>query len=317
MQASTSDGNESPKRPWSDLPYDLLAQIVNLLLLVDLLCFRGVCKDWRCASFKASAKCTIIVVERLWFLLYGDNLHCTLYNPLEERKYTMNIPELDGMTCIASLEGWLLVYGENSLFFFCPFSRAKINLPQFPHNPQQYGHVAVFTSAPTSPDCTVGIICHIDESTMELNLLRRGDNKWDTQGHALDVKIGNIIGATFNKGMFYFLDSVDLVLGFVIGDKKWHSYVIVKLTPLTQSVDKLPFGIQRNHFQINKLKEKLGLDEGDAVYTCGTIVQSNHQFNQCIHNEELKAKGEMKMRRKGVYLQPRFFQIPPNQSWSL
>ncbi|OVA09561.1 F-box domain [Macleaya cordata] len=82
------------KRPWSDLPCELLEQIEDPLAIVELLSFRGTCREWRrVASFKASAHhhhqtesstTTTNQAEQPWFLLY-DCIVCvstnTSYNP--------------------------------------------------------------------------------------------------------------------------------------------------------------------------------------------------------------------------------------------
>ncbi|KAF6176603.1 hypothetical protein GIB67_034465 [Kingdonia uniflora] len=200
------------------------------------------------------------------------------------------------------------------VFFFCPFSRAKINLPQFPCNPQQYGHVGVFTSAPTSPNCTVGIISHIDKASVELNLLRQGHNEWVTHVHS--PHINTITCATFHEGKFYFLDSLDRGITFAVQNESWVCLHTLKAENCDKSIAFLPFKENFNHFK-TYIGEKLGLEDGGSVSTCGTTLQLN-QLRECIHNEDFKARGEKETcQMKGVYIQPRFFQIPPNQSWSI
>ncbi|KAF6176605.1 hypothetical protein GIB67_034467 [Kingdonia uniflora] len=311
---------KNAKRPWSDLPHDLLEPIADHLALVDLHGFRGVCKEWRYASSKASSKCRSLHEKNLWLLLYNDNSNCKLFDPMSGKIYTTNIPELDGATCIASFGGWLLFCGENSLFFFCPFSRAKIILPQLPNHPQLFGHVGVFTSAPTSPDCIVSITSYSDKAMMELNLLRRGENEWVTHVSRKFRTTANIKYALFDEGTFYYLTSAaDKALSFAVQDERWLVHKIVEVSPPNQSIISLPFINYRwDHFKnMTKIKKKLGFKEGLSISTCGAIRLGNED-NECVYVEDLNAKGDNEIpQMKGVYVQPRFFQIQQNQSWSL
>ncbi|KAK9281501.1 hypothetical protein L1049_004404 [Liquidambar formosana] len=171
------NGKVATIRDWSDIPSDILSSIGDRLGLIELLSFRSACKDWRSSSSSASACIESFPNHKPWFLLYGENSQCLLYNQSNER-YTMDIPELQGgATCIASKHGWLLLFQEGMIFFFCPFSRAKIGLPQFPCS-ELSDHVAAFSSPPTSEDCIVSVIHRIDDHKLEVNVIHRGDNTW-------------------------------------------------------------------------------------------------------------------------------------------
>ncbi|KAJ7972878.1 F-box protein family [Quillaja saponaria] len=166
---------EGVRRSWSDLPPELLSKIADSLGLIELVSFRGVCKDWNSASSIASAQVESLSDEP-WFLMYGENSECVLLSNLGT-KYIMDIPEMDGATCLASYQGWLLVFNKGSMFFFCPFSRAKIDLPMFPYK-ELSDHFAAFSSPPTSKDCIVTVTSRCSELELELNLLRCGENEW-------------------------------------------------------------------------------------------------------------------------------------------
>ncbi|RYR18498.1 hypothetical protein Ahy_B03g063122 [Arachis hypogaea] len=159
----------------------LLAQIFSdYLELKELLRIRGVCKDWKYASTEALARLEIETFQdEPWFLMYGEGSTCSLLSN-EDKLYTLNIPEFDGATCVASNSGWLLLFREGSIFFLCPFSRARIDLPNFPL-PELIDcseYVAAFSSAPTSEDCTVAVINRWHEIALQLHLLRRSDQRW-------------------------------------------------------------------------------------------------------------------------------------------
>ncbi|OMO77843.1 hypothetical protein CCACVL1_14779 [Corchorus capsularis] len=127
-----------PKKPdWSDhLPIDLLGLIANRLGLIDLLRFRVVCKNWNFVSSNASAEIEALPNNDPWFLIYDYDSKCMLKTDESKKIYrAVKIPEMNGATCIASNHGWLLLFktpGSGSMCFFCPFSRARIEIPKFP-----------------------------------------------------------------------------------------------------------------------------------------------------------------------------------------
>eukprot|EP00268_Persea_americana_P002021 TRINITY_DN10601_c0_g1_i1.p1 TRINITY_DN10601_c0_g1~~TRINITY_DN10601_c0_g1_i1.p1 ORF type:complete len:328 (-),score=28.15 TRINITY_DN10601_c0_g1_i1:143-1126(-) len=75
-----------------------------------------------------------------------------LFDPLSKRVYAANIRELHGATFHFSKGGWLLVSFENgSIFFFNPFTKERINLPDLDC---PFSSI-YFSSMPTSLDCVV------------------------------------------------------------------------------------------------------------------------------------------------------------------
>ncbi|KAJ0054103.1 hypothetical protein Pint_01075 [Pistacia integerrima] len=166
------------RRGWADLPTDIGTSIAERLVLIDLLRFRKVCKSWNSAyaASRCSAKIESSPNYEPWFILYGEESQCILLKG-SQKKYKINFPELDGATCIASRDGWLLVHQETVIFFFCPFSRSKIVLPQFPDS-EQRDYIGAFSSPPTSKDCVVCVVRRNDKLEVELQLLYRGANAW-------------------------------------------------------------------------------------------------------------------------------------------
>ncbi|XP_059625359.1 F-box/kelch-repeat protein At1g57790-like [Cornus florida] len=310
---SSSDGGEVATISRSDLPPELVSAIADRLGLIELLGFRGTCKEWHSASSTASAQIESSPNHNPWFLLYGENSECVLYNESDKKKYTISIPELDGATCLASDEGWLLLFKKGSIFFFCPFSGAKIDLPQFPHS-ELSNHVAAFSSPPTSHECIVSVINRRDKLKLELNVVHRGDNTWTKheQNDPLDYS-DNVTCATYHEGHFYYLDNKDGLLTFSVSDKTWMLYRIIE-DDSDSNADRLHFGFRRSYFGKTDVKKGLELEDNVSISTCGTR-SSNRLF---INNESVKASKEPESRHlKGIWIQPRFHQIPPNQSWLL
>nr|POE50421.1 f-box protein [Quercus suber] len=269
---------------WSGLPADLLSLIVDRLGLIELLSFHGVCKAWRAAASTALSKIEASANHKPWFLIYGENSQCHLYNE-SGRRYTTSIPELDGATCIASHQGWILVFKGGSMFFYYPFSHAKIDIPTFPLSVLS-NHAAAFSSPPTTLECIVAVMHRDIMSGFSLYVLQRGANAW----------------AKCELVQFY-------------NDKTCVQHTLLKNENST-TIKHLPYVRSKSHFVRRNMKKKLGLDEDVSISICGTVVQ-NDSTDIIICNEEVESAEEFESSYlKGVWIQPRFFHLSPNQSWS-
>ncbi|OVA04378.1 F-box domain [Macleaya cordata] len=329
--------NNKQRPNWSDLPYDLLERIAVRLSLRELLSFRSACKQWRLASSKASGEIhasdeTNSSEVVVWLLLYGNDPNCRLYDISCDKMYTIDFPELYGANCIASNGGWLLLYRNGgSMFFFCPFSRAKIDLPKFSHDDEEelmlMSHIiATFSSAPTYPDCIVcvvgtKIISTHHQSSLELNVLRRGASEWVKYKYDKSENLKNVFtyAVLCDDEILYLLDSKLLVLIFSLQDEKWLVRFIIPddvIPDPSRVVGTIPFQSKREECT-DQLKQKLGLKESDSLTTCGTTIQGSDSLT-CIHNQDIQGDDEDEFsHKKGVWIQPRFFQLPANQTWSL
>ncbi|PSS06430.1 F-box/kelch-repeat protein [Actinidia chinensis var. chinensis] len=323
MIEETTFSKVEETRPWSDLPHELLSPIADRLCLIELLCFRGACKDWRTASSTSSAQIESSPNHNPWFILYGgeENSQFLFYNPSTAKCHRINFPELEGSTCLASKHGWLLFFCEGSMFFFCPFTRAKIDLPKFPHV-ELSDHVATLSSPPTSEDCIVCVINRKDIYQMELNVLHRGAEMWTKIDH--DCPWGSletVTSAAYFEGIFYFLDAQKKLLTYAINKKKWAKYLILDREKPSNSGNYLPFTYKVNYFMKADLKNCLALEDDVSVSTCGTTItlaDGDEEYDLVIHNERVEASKVPTTRHlKGIWIQPRFLQIAPNQSWSL
>ncbi|XP_027348132.1 F-box/kelch-repeat protein At1g57790-like [Abrus precatorius] len=163
------------KSQWSNLPYHLLSRIARELELIEFLSFLRVCSDWHITSSNMSLQDKSHEFDP-WFLSYGKGSQCSLLSN-RDKVYSINILELEGATCLASYDGWLLLFCQGSMFFFCPFSRAKLELPNCPFT-ELMNHVVALSSAPTSQDCNVAVINCNHKRDLEQFMLCRGDNKW-------------------------------------------------------------------------------------------------------------------------------------------
>lgn len=301
-------------RPWSDLPIELLSPIADQLALIELLSFRGTCKGFRSASAGASAKNGS---ETPWLIFHKDkSSECVIYNQHNSKAYKRNIPELQGAICLASYEGWLLLSKDETIFFFSPFSLAKIVLPNFPNN-QIDGLVGAFSHVPTSPQCIVSVISSIDETYVEVHTISKGENAWTRYKISKRFSLkSTIVGATFDheNDTFYYMDSGKSTLTFSVKDKEWKPYHIVETT--SKDLEMLPYVCRTRMFRDiveNKKHEKAGLEDDEHVVVCG-LTYNDVCRGLTVYCNEIVDVSPLKSRR-AVWIQPRFFEADPNQHW--
>ncbi|KAL3517499.1 hypothetical protein ACH5RR_020088 [Cinchona calisaya] len=331
---SVENDIDDSTRPWSDLPFELLSLIANRLAIIEFLGFRGVCKGWRCASSSASADIESAVGIKPSFLVYSErDKKCSLYyweddknhkdslyykdgeDKKEWKMYSINIPELENATCLASNQGWLLLFEQGSMFFFCPFSRARIDLPQLPES-EFSNPVAAFSAPPTSPECIISVANRLDNWKVEVYLLNRGDSIWTKHERRCQADdLGTITGALYCKeeSSFYFLDSFTEVLRFSVEGKRFFPYRIVPPSK-DPYCDYLPFVYKVNYFsRCAGLRTFLGLQDDASISTCGTILPGK-ECDTCVKNEIVEApNGHANSQLKGIWIQTRFLQVPPTQ----
>ncbi|PWA60847.1 F-box domain-containing protein [Artemisia annua] len=306
-------------RPWSDLPVELLSPIADQLALIELLSFRGTCKGFRSASTEASAKNGS---ETPWLIFHkDDSSECVIYNQHNSKAYKRNIPELQGAICLASYEGWLLLSKDETIFFFSPFSLAKIALPNFPNN-QIDGLVGAFSHVPTSPQCIVSVISSIDETYVEVHTISKGENVWTRYKTPKRFSLKTtIVGATFDheNETFYYMDSGDSTLTFSVKDKVWKPYHIVNVEATSKDIELLPYRCKTRMFRdiIENIKkhEKAGLEDDEHVVVCG-LTNNDVRPRPMVYCNEIVDVSPLKSRvRRAVWIQPRFFEADPNQHW--
>ncbi|KAI9079047.1 hypothetical protein K1719_038999 [Acacia pycnantha] len=276
------------ERPWADLQIDLLSIISNRLGLIDLLSFRAVCNYWRSASSQASAELESSQAQ-LWFLLYGETVQCCLLT--YAGRYRIEIPEMVESTCLASFLGWLLLYrkNSNSLFFFCPFSRAKIEIPQCPLILEQSESdlYAAFSYYPTDPDCTlVVVIKRKNDARMKLCMLHRGESEWTFHQHiASDLFVGKISSVALQERAFHFWDEYsERVVAFKYDTMTWVNYFIIHREQETVTAITLDYWVKAEAneeiFSSKRveMKQLLGIDHHDlcSISICGATGDANH-----------------------------------------
>ncbi|XP_028066144.1 F-box/kelch-repeat protein At1g57790-like [Camellia sinensis] len=168
-------------RDWTNLPSELLSLILSHLFLYDIKRFRNVCKTWQSVTSQQVEPSPIHcpIAHSHWLMFFsGYKMPLNFYNPLYEDIYQMAIPlELSGAVLRFSNNGWLLMSrGEYPMFFFNPFTNAKIDLPDLPE--YYYFDTISFSSVPTSSDCTVFGILGLFNDIAWFSSISRGEESW-------------------------------------------------------------------------------------------------------------------------------------------
>ena len=222
---------------WSNLPIDLLRIILSHLCFLDRLSFRGVCKQWHLAltifptvEYQASS-------QPLWFM-EPSIPNCWMFgDPSTNRIYNIHLPEFSWKTTrmLVSKHGWILAFStepSSSLFFFNPFSRARIDLPwsnNFSNltilmsyrgskrdRPKLYNiPVFVVGASPTSPDCTVYAMSYVDGDKILVTYCRRGMKIWHTREitneERRDDRFAPIINVMIHGRILYWVDRKGMI----------------------------------------------------------------------------------------------------------
>ncbi|OVA04480.1 Protein of unknown function DUF295 [Macleaya cordata] len=211
-----NEGELEEARPWGILNEDIVELIASNLHPVGYIYFRAVCKANRSiipAVYRRSSSTGIIKTRNLspWLVFSIDS--DTIYNFVDpmhnNQKYLMNLSELlIGASIRFSKCGWLLMSkGRKTLFFYNPFTRATIQLPDLP---KAYGFVGMsFSSLPTSSDCVVFGIAHDPWYELSIFIIARGNDFWRSRiflNNNLEKYMPCINNPVFYDGAFYCLD---------------------------------------------------------------------------------------------------------------
>ncbi|KAF7114736.1 hypothetical protein RHSIM_Rhsim01G0008500 [Rhododendron simsii] len=195
---NSKESEKELNRDWASLPTDLLCLMLPHLFLGDIKRFHNVCRSWRSTP-------TPSVQSPVLMCIGNDNTRCKFFHPLYKGPYSMHIPKLSGAVPRFCKDGWLLMSkGRHSMFFFNPFTKALINLPDLPDN---YDFKAMtFTSSPTSFNCMVfGIDAKFDKY-YSISTIRHGEESWHVlRGEHNSPIFLSDCNPVFHDGEFYCL----------------------------------------------------------------------------------------------------------------
>lgn len=214
-----NQSKEVEKPSFADLPLCLLEVIISQLLLKDNIRASAVCKTWREAGLYVRK------VDKPPWLMYlpkRGNLF-ELYDPLQQKMYTLNLPELAKSTVCYSRDGWLLMRKStpNEMFFFNPFTRKRINVPKCVLS---YDAIA-FSCAPTSGTCVLLAFKHVQYGVTTTSTCHPEATEWVTEDLHFTLHYGsdklkhsNVIYA---KRRFYCLDGHGRLYHFEPSSREW------------------------------------------------------------------------------------------------
>ncbi|CAA7023340.1 unnamed protein product [Microthlaspi erraticum] len=111
---------------WSELPMDMLRQVLERLTVLDFYRAKIVCSSWySCSKQAVRPKCGSPLL-----MLSLEEGGCVLYNPDEDRVYETTTRDFSGYRFLANSGKWFLAVDSRSkLVIVDVFSEERIGLP--------------------------------------------------------------------------------------------------------------------------------------------------------------------------------------------
>ncbi|CAI0449125.1 unnamed protein product [Linum tenue] len=206
--SSTDDG----RHWWSDIPSDLLSDILSRLFVADRCFFRLACKTWNSIFSNAVSTSSNYQFGRdhSFPILIHRGLDGEVVDVFHPITGVTSILSLDGLSLRGAVircskHGWLLMsQGRqgDQLFFFNPFTKERINIPSMPCDFEGI----TFSSPPTSVDSMV--ICYtVWQQQVVIFFIYRGEHEWSRYGvmsDGIDFK-SPFSNPIYHKGLLYFM----------------------------------------------------------------------------------------------------------------
>ncbi|XP_026419619.1 F-box/kelch-repeat protein At1g57790-like [Papaver somniferum] len=229
-----NEGDLEKPRPWYTLIEDMVESIADCLHRLDYAHFRSVCKANLALMpmRKLTSTCATRGTYPSPWLMFSRDHGCAIFdfvNPMHNNeKYFLNLSDLVGSVIRFQKGGWLLMSKEDqetsSLFFYNPFTRETIKLPQLPFD-EIYGCSGIsFSSLPTSSDCAVFAIERKGIEKISFYFIRKGEAFWSSFvfGNADTEKYIPLHNApVICNGVFYCVDYNGALGVFNIEDNSW------------------------------------------------------------------------------------------------
>ncbi|KAK4432567.1 F-box/kelch-repeat protein [Sesamum alatum] len=196
-----SSGLEEQNSAVPDLPSELWERIFSPLDLRDNIRAAAVCKSWQAVATSVRKS------DRPPWLMICPNFGNSydFYDPTKRKTHSLDLPELKGSEFCYAKDGWLLVFKPRTqgFFFFSPHTLELIKLPtlHFAHQ------IVAFSAAPTSDNCIVFTVEHVNPMAVAVSTCRPGDDAWTTINFENPQSIVSSIwtNIVFSKGHFYCL----------------------------------------------------------------------------------------------------------------
>ncbi|XP_011077859.1 F-box/kelch-repeat protein At1g57790-like [Sesamum indicum] len=196
-----SSGPDKQNSAAADLPKELLELILSPLDLRDNIRASAVCKSWQAVatSVRKSDRCPWLMICPKEGNLYD------FYDPTQRKTYSLDLPELKGSRICYAKDGWLLLSKPRTrrVFFFSPYTVELIKLPKL-----QLAHqIVACSAAPTSDNCILFTVKHVNPMLVAVSTCRPGDDAWTTIHFENQLPFVSSIWTkiVFSRGRFYCL----------------------------------------------------------------------------------------------------------------
>lgn len=161
-----TETKENLKGSYMDLPDDILCDIFSRLFAGDRVVFRSVCRSLNSVSplpDTLGGRQTKLDLACGPYLMFMDKI----FHPIYSKSHHLEFPHMPGTIVRCARDDWLLMaQGSKGMFFFNPFTKEKVTLPDIT-GLMHIGSV-YFSSPPTSTDWKIvaGITSHTKEARL-------------------------------------------------------------------------------------------------------------------------------------------------------
>ncbi|KAG8485575.1 hypothetical protein CXB51_018832 [Gossypium anomalum] len=188
-------------------------------------------------------------------------------------------PKNERSNRLTSSQWWLLLFREGSMFFFCPLSGAKIDLPsQFPHTAMN-DHITVFSALQTLKDCVIVVASGTKTETLKLYMIDHRATAWTKHKLASMVLTKIQYAAHYNGGFYLFDNKSDSMVYMSIEKRELR---LGKVQYMRLAKDKsIPLRFSTNSEKEN-MKKRFGLEDEVQVSICGTVVSCESSADKMV-----------------------------------
>ncbi|PIA38992.1 hypothetical protein AQUCO_02700281v1 [Aquilegia coerulea] len=176
---------------WHLLPHDILLMIIERLDFIECHCVSAVCGNWRsCCKTSKSFLMPKDTIPWLMTRKSRENKPCDavikLYRPSTNKTYKIVLPEIKGMVCLYSKDGWLLLYklkpykykqDNLKLCLLNPFSMDKMELPELKSEGLISMTKGTFSTHLKCPDCVIVTTGELT-SGVTFYVWKKGNDTW-------------------------------------------------------------------------------------------------------------------------------------------
>ncbi|KAK4478750.1 hypothetical protein RD792_014248 [Penstemon davidsonii] len=137
------------------------------------------------------------------------------------KRHRLDLSELHGSTVCNAKDGWLLLSKTrvDHVFFFCPYTRESIELPNHDFSYQNFA----FSASPKSPSCVIFTIQCVGQTAVAVSTWRLGATEWGTVTYPDGIPFPRHFWYKLicSKGIFYCTDFTDWLGVYDLEKSMW------------------------------------------------------------------------------------------------